>query len=208
MKPISDFFPRMLPYLPGCSEPMAAQALVDAAIAFCEDSMVLREPLAPVAVVADTEAYTLVAPVQQQVARVLSVRLGDRELAAVMAEDVNLLPAATGRPMAFYTTRTGSALQVHLFPTPDEAGSLVAQVALRPTKTADELEDDLFDLWSDAVISGAMARCMAVPGQPFSDPSGAAAYGSAAAALSRKARVESYHGRVRGSIRVRSRPFV
>jgi hypothetical protein len=35
MKPLSDFFPHILPHLPGCSEPLVAQVLLESAVYFC-----------------------------------------------------------------------------------------------------------------------------------------------------------------------------
>lgn len=207
MKPISDFFPRMLPYLPGCSEPLAAQAILDAAIVFCEDAQVVREELDSFTTATGEKSYALDAPSQQQIARVLDVTVDGRSLPGIAAEDVDLLVGAEGSPMSFYTSRNGSELLLNLFPTPDKAYQVQVRAALRPTRNATQLEDDLFNLWSDAVIAGAMARVMAIPGQPFSDPAGSAGYDVAAARAANKARVEGNFGRVRANMRVRSRPF-
>ena len=207
MKPISDFFPRMLPYLPGCSEPLAAQAVLDAAIAFCEDTQAVREQLDSFTTSAGVGAYELDTPSQQQVARVFDVVVDGRPMAAIAAEDVGPASEAIGSPMAFYTTRYGSEFLLHLFPTPDGAYNVQVRAALRPTRNATQLEDDLFNLWSDAVLAGAMARVMAIPGQPFSDPAGSAGYSMAATRATNKARVEGNFGRVRAGMRVRGRPF-
>lgn len=207
MKPISDFFPRMLPYLPGCSEPLAAQAILDAAIVFCEDAQVVREELDGFVTVAGEKSYELYAPAQQQIARVLDVLVDGRSIPGIAAEDVDLLVGAEGSPVSFYTSRNGSELLLNLFPTPDKAYQVQVRAALRPARNATQLEDDLFNLWSDAVLAGAMARVMAVPGQPFSDPAAAVGYGMAAARAANKARVEGNFGRVRANMRVRSHPF-
>lgn len=208
MKPISTFFPRMLPYLPGCSEPLAQQALLDAAIVFCEDTQALRAELDDFETAPGQAAYELNVPSAQQVARILEVRVEGRVIPAVAAEDVNLLNHATGHPMAYYTDRTDSQFTLRLFPTPDDAYTVSVRAAVRPTRDADVLEDDLFDLWSDAVLFGAVARVMAVPGQPFSDPAGSMNYSIMAARAASKARVEGNFGRVRSTSRVRGRPFV
>ena len=45
MKPLSDFFPHILPHLPGCSEPLAAQMLLESAVYFYTMSeLVLDNP--------------------------------------------------------------------------------------------------------------------------------------------------------------------
>jgi hypothetical protein len=207
MKPISEFFPRVMPHVPGCSEPLAQQALVDAAIVFCEESQVIRARLDEFSTTADQVSYELDAPAQQQVARILEVRVDGRPIPAVMAEDVNLITDAVGSPMAYYTDATGSEFTLRLFPVPDGVYQVQVSAALRPTRTATSVEDDLFNLWSDAVISGALARLMLVPAQPFSNPAAAGGYGASAASAARKARIEGGFGRVRGSTGVTQRPF-
>jgi hypothetical protein len=207
MKPISEFFPRVIPYVPGCSEPLAQQALLDAAIVFCEESQVIRARLDEFSTVADQVSYELDAPAQQQVARVLEVRVDGRPIPMVMAEDVGMITDAVGRPMACYTDATESEFVLRLFPVPDGAYPVQVRAALRPTRTATSVEDDLFNLWSDAVVSGALARLMAVPAQPFSNPALAGGYSAAALSAARKARVEGSFGRVRGSTGVTQRPF-
>jgi hypothetical protein len=69
------------------------------------------------------------------------------------------------------------------------------------------LENDLFDLWSDAVVYGAISRICSIPGQPFSDLVVSAAAASQAARLGGKARVEGSFNRVRGQMRVAPRKF-
>jgi hypothetical protein len=207
MKPISDFFPRVLPYLPGCPEPMAEQALLDSAIAFCEDSSAVRVSLVPVAVTVDVSTYSLDAPSQQVIARVMGVQFDGRPLYPVSAEDVELLTGATGNPVAYYTRQGTTSLELVLFPTPDVTGSLDISVATLPARTATQLPDELFVYWSDAVTAGAISRAKAIPNQPFTDPAGAAGYAAAALAASRKARIEGNFGRAQSHMRVRSRPF-
>lgn len=207
MKPLSDFFPRMLPYLPACSKPLAAQALLDSAIAFCVQSDFVREVLEPQNTVAGLATYELDVPSQQQVARVLRVRVGDRELQPRVADGVHFLPARDAPPTHFHMTRAASTLELRLYPTPDGAYPLVAEVSLCPTRSATQLEDDLFDIWVEPVVAGAVARAMMVPGQPFTDQAGSQFYMAQAQVGIHRARREGILGRTRGSLSVRQRAF-
>lgn len=207
MKPVSDFFSRVLPYVPGCPEPTAAQALVDAAIVFCEDTMVVRNQLDTFSTVVGQDAYELDVPLQQQVSRVLTVFVDDTPLPSWTAQGTPPSDDARNRPMAFYTTRSNSEFLLRLYPTPDKVYAVKVVAALRPTRTATQLEDDLSSLWSDAVISGALARLMAVPSQPFTNPGEAMRMQMNAIQLARRARTEGNVGHVRGSMRVTPRPF-
>ena len=207
MKTVASFMPRILPYLPGCSQPMASQALVDYAISFCEDSLVLRQTQEPIAVVANVSAYSLDAPADQQVARVIHVWL-DGKLIQPLPSDVPIPgDGLVRRPTAYYTTRVDSELLVNLYPIPDADYTLTVETALRPTRDATTLQDDLFTLWVEPLVLGTLSTVMTIPDQPFSNPAAAMTYSARALQLSRKARIEGGIGRVRSSQRVAPRPF-
>lgn len=207
MKPLSDFFPRMLPYLPACSKPLAAQAALDSAIAFCEQSDVVREDLDPLTTRAGLSVYELDAPTDQQVARVLRVQVAGRDLRPLPADLVHTMASRTGQPAYYHMTRNGSTLELNLYPTPDRVYPLAANASLRPTRDATTLEDDLLNLWVEPVVAGAIARAMLVPGQAFTDQAGAQGYMAQAQLGIHRARREGALGRTRGSLGVQARPF-
>lgn len=206
MKPLTDFLPRMLPYLPGCSEPLAVQTLLDSAIDFCEQSEVLREDLDPIITLVGVNNYELDAPSQQQVARVISVQLDGSWLQDFPVDYPDKPIDMAGRPTHFSTTRNGSTLELKLFPQPDAAYEIKVSVATRPLRTATQVEDDLFNLWVEPVVAGAISRVKAIPNQPFTDPQGALVMQMQAQAGVAKARREGSYGRIRGSLKVNFRP--
>ena len=209
MRPVSDFFPRVLPYALGCPEPTLAQAIVDAAIAFCEDSMVLREPLDLIQTEAGVDHYDLDAPPQQAVARVMDVYRDGVRLKSVL-EDANrgTRTDRQSQPDSYRTTRAGSVFQLVLMPVPDRAYTVQVEAAMRPARGATQLEDDLLDRWVEAVSAGAISRLTAMPGQPYTSMETAAAYHAKAIWLANKARIEGSVGRMRGTQTVTPRPFV
>jgi|688.fasta_scaffold162121_3 hypothetical protein len=209
MKALSAFFPRILPYLPGCPEPLAAQVLIDAAIEFCDSSLVLRQNLDTFNTVVGRVQYDLDAPsAQHDISRVLGVTLDDKELVAGMAEAIRGdMPTAPAKPRGFYTDRTDSVFTLMLSPPPDEVYSVLVNVALSPARTATQLDDDLYNTWINPIVSSAIAQAMQIPGQPFSNPAQAQILLNSVARQTVTSRIEGNYGFVRGSMRVRSRPF-
>lgn len=145
-------------------------------------------------------------PAQQSVARIL----------AVWADGVKLQPTASenapgaetsGQPVTYFTRRSDSELQLVLHPTPNKACSVSVGVALRPLYSATALENDLFELWLPAIISGAKASLMAIPDQSFSNPLMAQMQATDAARYTSKARVDGAYGQSRGAFRAQMRPF-
>lgn len=209
MKPLSAFYPRILPYAPGCSEPFAAQALVTAAIEMCEGAQVLREDLDPFYTTEGLVQYDLTDPSPQlTIARVMGVTLDDdTDLKGVMAEELQNIPRETAKPRAFYTDRTGSVLTLKLGPKPDDRYKVTVHVALRPTRDATELEDDLYNIWIDPLVNATLAKILQVPNQPFTNFVMAEKYAKDAARGVAMSRIEGNYGLIRGSMRVRNRRF-
>jgi len=208
MKLLSAFFPRILPYLPGCSEPLAAQALLSSAIEFCDTAQVLRINLDPIQTSAGAAAYGLTPPSSElAIARVLGVTLDGRAIVPVLAEALREPPTVEARPTSFYVDTSGGSFSLRLAAIPDDVYTLVANVALRPTRDATTLHDDLFELWVEPLVAGTLHRCMLVPDQPFTNPTQALYWGGVAAKATANSRVEGNYGYVRGSMRAKAHPF-
>jgi hypothetical protein len=209
MKPLSVFYPRILPYLPGCSEPLVDQVLVSAAIAFSEKSLALRQNLDSFRTVIGIDQYDLDAPTtNHDIDRVMSVSVDGRELGAGLFETIrNDLPTANAKPRGFYTDRTDNVLTLKLSPPPDGRYPVIVNVNLRPAMTATQLDDDLFNSWAEPIVAMALARAMQIPDQPFTNFARAQQLLDSAARQTNSARIDGNYGFVRGSMRVRSRPF-
>lgn len=209
MKPLSAFYPRILPYLPGCPEPLVDQVLVNSAIEFAENSLTLRQNLDPFNTIVGIVQYDLDPPTtNHDINRVMGVTLGGRELHPGMAEAIRGdLPTANATPRGFYTDRTDNTFTLMLSPPPDAVTSVVVNVTLRPARGATMLDDDLYNIWIDPIVSGAIARAMQIPDQPFTDYARANELLMSAAKQTNSSRIEGNYGLVRGSMRVRYRPF-
>lgn len=208
MVDISQFLSRLLPQVPGCSEPLAYQSILDSAIEFCEKSLVIRQNLDAFFTVDGRSVYDLDPPTSSHaIARVISVQLDNKPLHGLFEEDVPNLGDSSGEPTLFHTTRIDNEFVLNLYPIPDERQRVTVHVALKPTRSATQVDDDLFNNWSEVVVEGAIARIARIPNQPFSDVNYAFAMANSAKEKTCRARVEAYHGRVRGGTAVKMRPF-
>jgi hypothetical protein len=210
MKALSEFYSRITPYLPGISDPLVNQVLLDSAIDFCDASLVLRENLDPFTTTVGQIQYDLDPPsTQHAISRVMGVASNNVALSGVEYETLrNDLSQSKSAPKGFYTDRTGSVLTLMLTPPPDKVYSIVVNVTLKPARTATLLEDDLYNIWVDPIVSGAIARAMQIPDQPFTNFVQAQYLLNSAARQTISGRIDGNYGAVRGSARVRSRPIV
>jgi hypothetical protein len=186
---------------------VAAQALVDSAVSFCEDSLAIRQRLEPQKTYAGGAELDVCAPRDQAISRVLKVWLDGYEIKSTPAVSVSDLSQPNGLPRTYYSRQNNSELQILLYPVPDRVFDIDIEVALRPTRSATTFEDDLFDLWVEPIVAGALQRLYAIPDQSFSNAAAAQAQMATAIYMTRRARVEGSYGRVSGTVRVKGRPF-
>lgn len=208
MLAVSTFFPRISTNVVGCPEPTMALAVVDACIAFCEDSLFVRQYQADQTCTIGVAAYTLPSTAYETPARVLTVKVAGRVIYPAPLEAGALAEATSnGTPQFYYTTRVDSALKLNLYPAPDSAYALSVEVALKPLRTATQVQDDLFNIWSDVICAGAVGRIQSIAGQMYSNPPAAATNMMLAAAGAKKARIESTVGRVIATRKVAYNPI-
>lgn len=211
MVPISDFFPRVIPHVAGCSEPLAAQAILDSAIEFCRTSLAVQEVLEPRDVVAGRAVYDAELPPAQSAAAVMQAWFKGKPLAPVPAGVAPAVPSlADEEPRCFEGRYDAERFAIVLTPTPTrtEPRSLVLKLALRPTRKAEKLAAPLLEDWAEPVVAGALGRLHSMPGQPFTDVAKGQMLLAQARMLALQAAVEAEGGRIRTSMRVAPLPFV
>lgn len=196
MQTLDVFYPWVLPKAPGCSSPFANQALVDSAIAFCEESLAIREWQTAFPTVAAQAEYTLSSTTYEQVAKVLAVKLNGVSLQSMPSMLDSELVAYSGQPTRYFTRRSAGVMTLVLYPTPDKVYTIQTQVANRPIRGTDQLAEDLFTHWIDGVVAGALARLQSTAGQPFYDPSAAMQNTARALTEARKAKQVTDTGNV------------
>lgn len=209
MVPVSTFFSRLLPNVIGCPEPLAQQALVDSAIAVCDQALVVQVDLAPVPVLEGVRDYELGMPPQQELSQVMRVWAGDSMLGPIPSFQASGVEVMPGSPRYYYTRDIGETMNIRLLPTPDRgnAEGLRVRVATRPTRNATQFHSSLFNEWVDVVVDGALARLHDTPGQVFTSEAKALVLYQKVRAKINVARVEALRGRVVSSMSVAMRRF-
>jgi hypothetical protein len=173
------FLGDILSDLPDCPKALARRALIQAAERFCERSLVWQLELAGLDVSADQAEYPLVTPTGSVPLEVLGVHINAEPLQAALedkldTENPSWRLLSSSRPTRWTAPSTGV---VRLVPTPsmDITAGLSIRLALKPAADAAEAEDILYTRYRSALVHGAKARLMQIPGKPWSD-SGLAAY--------------------------------
>ncbi len=206
---IDKFYSRVMPYVQGCPEPTASQAILDAAIEFCDKTNVMRQTLDTFFTSKDVVDYDIDLPSRQlRVSKILTVCLDDDKLSGVFEQDSYYLPNREGKPTGYYTRRVDEALTLRFNVTPDDRYSVEVSAALSPTRSATSIESDLYDYWGDAIVSEAIAKLASMPQTVFFNPALAVEMSNKSREQCHTARIESQQGKVLGGTRVRLRPLV
>ena len=209
MVPVSAFLSRLLPNVIGCPEPLAQQALVDSAIALCDQALVVQTDLDPVSVFDGVRDYEIELPPQQELAQVMRVWLADTMLGPIPSFQVTGAEGMPGQPRYYFSRDIDESLHLRLLPFPDKdhPNALRVRVATRPTRNATQFHKALFSEWSDIVVDGALARLHDTPGQVFTSEAKALVLYQKVRAKINVARVEALRGRVVSSMSVTMRSF-
>lgn len=216
MKSLSLFMSRILPHVIGCPDVVAQEALLDTAIEFCEKTLVVRQTLDPLDTEAGALEYELSGPLNEVVILPLQVWHKGTLLQPVAADLVENVQAFSSDALGTDTMK-GTPTQyvwlspstLGLFPIPDtsELAAINVRAALKPTRTATQLEDVLYTDWMDVLVAGTLARLHATKDQPWSSADRSLMRAREFRTGVQRARMEGSVGRVRASLSVRPRRF-
>lgn len=208
MTPLSAFLPRLIPKVPGCSDPAALQALRDAAIEFCFITRAVRETVDVGMTSPGNNEYDLDLTPGNVLVQLIDVWCGERMLQIVpegMRTYRDAVELQRGTPMWAFP---GVEEPLRIHPSPAAPERIKARVAVRPDHNATEVMDELYTLWAMYIVAGAASQLMLMVSQPFSNIRQAGTeYQIFMTGVSR-ARVESNRGSTGVASRVRPVYFV
>lgn len=214
MKPYTAFLDYVLPDLPGCSNDVAVHAIKQTVIDFCEKSMILEVDHDPITIVRGVTDYDLDPPTNTLVTKVMKVYYKDQELVPIATDDVRYgqffnknyqgAEIQEGTPR-FYAQK--DARTISIFPTPKETEKLVLtlRVALKPTRSASQCDDLIFEDYAEIIGHGAVTRLALSPSKPYTNVQLAGARNVMYTAGLNVARQRSSKGYVRANRQVRLR---
>jgi len=214
MSAYEDFFPYILTEVAGVPEPVAVMAIRNTCIEFCEKSLVLTRDHDPVTLVEGKTDYDLEPPGGYIVVKVMRAWLETREITPA-APDFVTDPAVYNRLFSSYQSAPNlpqTYLQktertITVWPVPDKRyrNGLTLRVALKPTRSSNEIEDVVFEDYAETIAHGALYRLMSSVGKPYTNLEMAAVHKSLFEQGLNVARNRATHGNTRVDLRVKLR---
>lgn len=188
MRELTDFLRFILPHATACPDPTAEDALLSAARDFCEATRCWRE----------TDSFKVKGHDVEVVCVPPSAVLFEIEKASFDGRDLERVSFADARfdrdgPPRQITQTQPNAVRL----APAGPGTLSISMFLKPALDADVLPYFLFDQWGETLASGALARILVIPDQPFSNPQLAGYH----AGIFQSAKDRNFNASVRGQQR-------
>lgn len=166
------FGPLILPYATTCPVPLLEHHARLAAIDFLSHTKAWRADLAPVVGDGVLTAFTLVAPTDAQIEKLLAVVITDaygnvtEANVKVDLDGARLSRMASSSVLAYLQGRKLLAVK----PVQATGASIVATVALKPTLTAATIPDEVFEQYGQFIANGALAKLTSMANKPWTDP--------------------------------------
>lgn len=206
----TDLLPRLLPRVPGCPDFTAIESLRDATIEFCKETKGWNSDQ-PVVLIDGQPIYGLEVPVDARVVEVMQAwvpcgRIWPKSMLDIQA----LLPnwqGAQGSQPAYYNSPTDST--VRFFPTPMNSLGLVVMLrtAYAPVMDADSIDDEFGEENYKALLDGALADLMAMPGKSWTNPQLGAVHQGRFAQAKTDIRIKVLHDGVPSVLTAQAPPF-
>ncbi|MFB9244946.1 hypothetical protein [Massilia antarctica] len=208
MANLSDFFAHVLPYVTGCSYPLAEQHIRDICIDFCSHAPVAQVATDPLDVVHGERQYDIDTPSESVATIILEAAYYARPLRIVKTGDMHLacLQGRTGEPWSIQQAAT-NVFTLDATPTQDAAQAIKLLVATRPTRTADTVADVLLDDYAFDIGQGVVGRLMRIAGHEFTNLAAAGLYTREYEIARTAARIRAEQSFGRTASRVRPRAF-
>lgn len=169
-----EFFPEVLPFVTGCPEPVAINAIRNACIEFCRGSQVWQYDHDPISAIANHSEYPFFLPDDSWLSAVLTAKYDGNGLTASTLEELDDWSPSwrtlTGTPSRYYLIRTDD-IYIRLVHMPDETKTNVLNclLALEPTLASTDVEDIIYYDYRRQIGLGALAYLMEMPGKPWTN---------------------------------------
>jgi len=178
-----DLIPEVQAAAVSCPGFTAERAVLGAAIEFSEMSWFMQEEHDPFDLEAGVSEYELDAIPQHKITGLINVRInGERidpfspsqksQRVPSWRSDIAVYPTGYVRQMS----KTVKTVRLYPIPIGDVSDAVEALIALAPSRSATRIDDRFGEDHYDAIISGAIARVLDLPGHEWSNPGAAANY--------------------------------
>lgn len=177
MAAYSSLVKEVLPYVPLCPDSLVEQNIRAAAIEFCERSKAYILDMDPFSTIAGVYEYDFDIPTGTEVHQVLYMTHDGKDMDPTSPRSLELnypdWRDRTGNPHV-YLQKTPSTFWI--VPVPNGPKQIITSVALKPSRTSNNIDTTVSNQYRDAIIYGALYRLLRMPSREWSDVGAAQEY--------------------------------
>lgn len=177
MAAYSSLVKEVLPYVPLCPDSLVEQNLRSATIEFCERSKAYILDMDAFNTISGVFEYDFEIPTGTEVHQVLYMTYDGRDMDPISPRSLELnypdWRDRTGNPHV-YLQKTPTTFWV--VPVPSGSDQIIASVALKPTRTSNNIDTTVSNQYRDAIIYGTLYRLLRMPNREWTDVGAAQEY--------------------------------
>ena len=177
MASYSSLVKEVLPYVPLCPDSLVEQNIRAAAIEFCERSKAYILDLDAFSTIAGVYEYDFDIPTGTEVHQILYMTEDGNDMDPISPRSLELnypdWRDRTGNPHV-YLQKTPTSFWV--VPVPSGTRQVIVSVALKPSRTSNNIDTTIANQYRDAIIYGALYRLLRIPSREWTDVGAAREY--------------------------------
>ena len=169
----------ILPYVPGCPDSVVESNLRAATIEFCEKTKAYVQDLDPITSISGTYEYDFGQPTGTSVHSILWMIHDGEDLDPISPRSLELnYPDWRDRSSTpqVYLQKNADTFWVVPVPNSKITNSIQLSVALKPTRTTNNISTSFSNDYRDGIIFGTLYRLLRIPSRDWSDPLAASYY--------------------------------
>lgn len=177
MASYSSLVKEVLPYVPFCPDSLVESNLRSTAIEFCERSKAFVLDMDAFNTISGVYEYDFDIPTGTEVHQVLHMTYDGRDMDPISPRSLEVnypdWRDRTGTPHV-YLQKTESTFW--LVPVPSGSFPVIASVALKPSRTSNNIDTRISNQYRDALIYGTLYRLLRMPSREWTDVNAAREY--------------------------------
>lgn len=177
MASYSSLVKEVLPYVPFCPDSLVESNLRSATIEFCERSKAYVLDMDAFNTISGVYEYDFDIPTGTEVHQVLQMTYDGMDMDPISPRSLEVnypdWRDRTGRPHV-YLQKTESTFW--LVPVPSGSFPVIASVALKPSRTSNNIDTRISNQYRDAIIYGTLYRLLRMPSREWTDVNAAREY--------------------------------
>lgn len=167
----------ILPYVPLCPDALVEQHIRAATIEFCERSKAYILDMDPFNTTSGVYEYDFDIPVATEVHQVLYMTHDGNDMDPISPRSLELnYPDWRNRTGSPHVYLQKSSSLFWIVPVPSGSKEVIVSVALKPTRTSNNIDSTISNQYRDAIIYGALYRLLRMPGREWTDVGAAREY--------------------------------